>query len=98
MPARTVTVSVTADDITKGTRCRADSCMLQRALARALGDKTVAVSYYAPSITDPAPLAFVRGSSTDSFIANLPAPCGEAAIAFDAGKPVQPFSFELTLP
>ncbi len=91
MPARTVTVSVTADDIAQGVKCRGDSCAVQRALARALDDKRLQVSYSQV-------VAFVYGSATQWHTMPLPDICLTFLRAFDAGRAVQPFSFDLTLP
>lgn len=91
MPARTVTVSVTAEDIVAGDKGRCTSCPLSLALARALGEKYTSVSYNAGC-------AFLYCPSTQFWTMTLPALCLSFVRAFDRGDAVQPFTFDLTLP
>lgn len=82
-------IHVTQDDIRKGCRCNSALCPVARAVARATGQSTLAGSIDIRSYTPTCRLYFrvKPPKSVVRFIA-----------AFDAGKPVKPFAFNLAVP
>lgn len=78
-------IEVTQEDIERGKRCDGLICPISQAVKRATGN-TVCVSqnYF---------FLLSRASSMDDF--KLPQPAIDFIAAFDAGQPVEPFSFEV---
>ncbi len=90
--SRTIAVEVTKEDIIDGVPLCSDQCALARALSRVLGDG-LKVTY-----SNVEKVAWVYAQSTHYWLVNLPKACFQFAKDYDSGKPVHPFTFELTLP
>ena len=79
--AFTIKITVTADDIAKGSRFQCDRCPVALAIARIMGGKKVYIS------TDCARIGTKRYS--------LPSVAADWIGRFDSAYPVQPFAFHL---
>jgi hypothetical protein len=79
-------VEVLQEDIDSGIRSNCESCPVARAMRRATG------KHYRPGLFS------VRKGFDKDIVANLPAEVTNFILAFDQGRTVQPFWFQIDLP